>query len=293
MKSLKSKIILIIIFAFFQSCKAQDDHVSIAFFEKQIVEIDENVKNSIKEAYVSITSKDLDSITIIKLDTINNISKRYLHTSKLVDNYTREFYNSQFDDAVKVNFKSSNQIVVDNDIYYVENNYYKYLKIKIIEEGSILDFVNLIKDGYGRYSKFYPILIDSKITRNKKEIDFKIKKVRVVRINYQSPDEEKTTWQIDYDGDSAVGDYFQKKIVDENGKYKIWYVDQGNERIEMSKKVYHNKQTKLDSVVGKWKLNSNMIEHSYINCQLNLTVKNLKESPKDIIEIKKLLDVLK
>ena len=48
-------------------------------------------------------------------------------------------------------FVENNTILVENDTYTLNNEYYKFLKQKIVVEKSILDLAFFLKDGYGDY----------------------------------------------------------------------------------------------------------------------------------------------
>jgi hypothetical protein len=249
------------------------------------------------ENFLGIFPKNNDTITIYKLKNNNTekLEKFSFWSKKEIKNNRIVFYCS-LGDAVKVVF-TKNKIIVDNDIYIVNNEYFKFLKQKVFNEGSILDLVFFLKDGYGDYAQSLESL--NKNWRNQKENStHKIVSVKIRNRDYQT-DDQFFEYKIDYrykkDGElqsiSGEGRY-NKDFVEENKKYIKYSIEDGkNERSSSNEDLYKNKKTLFDSISGSWIQNSTVRTSYFTKYQSKLEFIDVVKKPKDIEEVIKLLKI--
>lgn len=310
MKQKKTRIIVLLtsVLVFLLSCalqiqdKVNKDSHNIVFVESKYLETNinndtvqngESLENRTVQM-IALFSKQKDTLTIFSLDSENyrEVDQKNTYTSIKINEKSRVFLISKYKDSLKVEFNKNNQIKVENDIYTVNNSYYNYLKQKILQEGSIIDFIDLIDDGYGDYCYYLHPLIDYKWTNEKPSGDFKIINVLV---NTQSTSSDMIySWNVSYNnGVNGFGDYFKKTLVDENKKFKVFDVYHTNQRISDSKIIYTNKETLLDSISGTWEAYSKSMAKYYIEYtqyQSKLEIVETEKPPKDIESMLKLFN---
>jgi hypothetical protein len=205
------------------------------------------------------------------------------------------FYCSESEIKIKVTFAENNTVLVENDTYTLNNEYYKFLKQKILVEYSVLDLAFFLKDGYGDYSQSLEPL--NKNWRNQEENNiFKIIKAKIKNRNFQT-DDQFFTYRINYKYNkngillSASGENsFNKNFVKQNNKHIIYSINRSiNERASDNEYLYKNKKTLFDSIVGTRENFSNATTHYYTKYQSKLKFSIVDEKPKNIDEIFKIL----
>lgn len=243
------------------------------------------------ESFVGIFSKKQDTIIIYKLNQdLNEKPEKFSFWSKNKNNQSITFYCSMRDN-IKITFSNQNNIIVNNDIYQVNKEYYSFLKQKILVEKSILDLTYFLKDGYGDYAESLEPL--NKNWRNQKENNkFKIIKVKIKNRNYQSDDlffSCNFIYKYNKDGilKSISGENrFNKNFVEENNKYIVYRIDRSiNDRAFDNEYLYKNKKTLFDSIVGNREMNSNATTYYYTKYQSKLEIKEVAVKPKNLKEI--------
>lgn len=290
---MKNKLLAgVLILSVFLSCKSQENNHELFYFEKNYVELenDNTIEEISKENFVCQFNKLKDSIVINKIDKSKSSLKSMFITSQVLDPNTRIFFNSHFDESVKVSFSSPNKVLVNNDLYFLNESFFNHLLSNVNKNGSIVDLVYLIKDSYGNYSDFFSPLINLNLASVNNQ--FKIKKVIVSSINFQTPEESIVKSEIIYNIDESVrGDFFNKELTENNLRHKIYNITSGNERVDISKKIYYNKKTKLDSIVGSWSLYSNSIQHNFREYYKKNDIRKTDSFIYDIKTIKSVLEL--
>lgn len=247
------------------------------------------------ENYVGVFSKKYDTVTIYKLkEDLNVKPEEFSFWSKKKSNLSITFYCSMADD-IKVTFTNQNNIIVNDDTYQVNKEYYDFLKQKILIEKSVLDLTFFLKDGYGDYQQSLKPL--NKNWRNQKENKkFKIIKAKIKNKNYQTDDQfynYNFTYEYSKNGmlENILGENsFNKKFVEENNKYRVHSIERSiNERALDNEYLYKNKKTFFDSIVGNRILYSNATAYYYREYQAELIIKN---STKKLSSLKEALDLL-
>lgn len=243
------------------------------------------------DKFIGVFPKDNDTVTIYKLN--NEITEKPEKFSFWSKRSTKDnsiiFYCSQGNN-VKVVF-TNDKIIVANDIYTVNNQYFKFLKQKLIREGSILDLAFLLKDGYGDYAEFLDPL--NKNWRNQKEnSSYKIIAVKIKNRNYQNDNhffEYKATYKYKKEGRLeriSGGSRYNKVCEEENNIYIKYSIQDGkNERSSSSEELYKNKKTLFDSILGSWTQNSTIRTSYYTKYQSNLQIKESATKPKNLNEL--------
>ncbi len=246
--------------------------------------------------FIGIFPKSNDTIKIYKF---NNEERENLELfsfwSNKKGNNSIIFFCSG--NEIKVIFENQNKIIIDNDIYTVNNEYYSFLKQKILEENSILDLVFFVKDGYGDYSELLEPL--NKNWRNQKENNsHKIISANIKNKNYQTDDQYfnyKFIYKYDENGvlKSIDGENrYNKKLINDKGKYIQYSISNGeNERSFTSQNLFKNKRTLFDSITGNTEQYSISKTTYYTTYQSELKTIVINKKPKSIDEIIKILDV--
>jgi hypothetical protein len=275
----------------------QDKHIDKSSeIENETDKPDSIMVNDVSTAnYIGIFPKKNDTITIYKLkEDLKEKPEKFIFWSKKSNNQSITFYCLGQDD-VKVTFANQNNIIVNNDIYTVNNKYYIFLKQKIVIEKSILDLAFFLKDGYGDYSQTLEPL--NKNWRNQKENNiFKVIKAQIKNRNFQT-DNQYFTYRINYKYNkngtllSTSGENsFNKNFVKQNNKHIIYTVNRSiNERASDNEYLYKNKKTLFDSITGTRENFSNATTHYYTKYQSKLKSAIVDKKPKNIDEIFKIL----
>lgn len=245
--------------------------------------------------FIGVFSNANDTVTVYKLkEDLTEKPEKFTFWSKKSNNQSITFYCSGQDD-VKVTFANQNNIIVNNDIYTVNNEYYKFLKQKILVECSVLDLAFFLKDGYGDYSQALEPL--NKNWRNQKENNiFKIIKAQIKNRNFQT-DNQFFTYRINYKYNkngvllSVSGENsFNKNFVKQNNKHVIYTINRSiNERASDNEYLYKNKKTLFDSISGSWIQNSTVRTSYYTKYQSKLKFARVNKKPKSVDEILKIL----
>jgi hypothetical protein len=265
---------------------------TVAYIE-EVIYIDKGDKEI--NNFIGVFPKVNDTVIIYKLnDDQNEKPEKFIFWSKKSNNQSITFYCSGQDD-VKVTFANRSNIIINNDTYKVNNEYYNFLKQKIFEEKSILDLAFFLKDDYGDYSQTLEPL--NKNWRNQKENNkFKIIKAEIKNRNFQTDDQffiYKVNYKYNKNGIlvSASGENsFNKKFIKQNDKYVIYSINRSiNERASDNEYLYKNKKTLLDSVIGTRERFSNATTYYYTKYQSKLKFTSVDEKPKSIDEILKIL----
>ncbi|WP_337966800.1 hypothetical protein [uncultured Flavobacterium sp.] len=249
------------------------------------------------ENFIGVFLEKQDTVTVFKLNQDSDENpEKFSFWSKKKSNQSITFYCST-GDAIKVTFSNQNNILVNNDTYQVNKEYYGFLKQKILVEKSILDLTFFLKDGYGDYEQSLEPL--NKNWRNQKEDPrFKILKAKIKNKNYQTDDQffnYNFTYKYDKNGtlkNISGENSFNKNLVKEDPKYIVYAVNRSvNERALDNEYVYQNKKTFFDSIVGNRVLYSNATAYYYTKYQSELKIKVVNSKPKNIQEIIAILDV--
>ncbi len=252
----------------------------------------------IEENFIGIFPKENDTITIYKLnDDLKEKPEKFSFWSKK-DNKASSitFYCSKQDD-VKVTFGNQNNIIVNNDTYIINKEYYNFLKQKILVESSILDLTFFLKDGYGDYAQSLEPL--NKNWRNQKENNtHKIINAKIQNKNNQTHDQffnYKFNYKYNKNGvlQSVLGENsFNKNFIKENKKHFIYTVERSiNERAIDNEYLYKNKKTLFDSIVGTREKYSNATTYYYTKYQSKLKTLTINTIPKNIEEMLKTLKI--
>ncbi|MBS7253676.1 hypothetical protein [Flavobacterium branchiicola] len=248
--------------------------------------------------FIGIFSKNNDTTTVYQLNS--DLTEKpqlfsYWVKNKNIDSVV--FTCSESDQNIKVIFDNNNNVKVENDIYNVNDEYYKFLKQKILIENSILDLAFFLKDGYGDYSQSLEPL--NKNWRNQKENNlFRIISAKVKNRNYQTDNqffEYKMIYEYKKNGELqsiSSNNRFNKVLVKENKTYTIYSIeDEKNERSSSSAELYKNKKTLFDSISGNYTQNSIVKTSHFVKYQSKLKILDISQKPNNLEEIIKLLKI--
>lgn len=248
--------------------------------------------------FVGVFPKSNDTITVYQLNSdLTEKPQIFSYWVKNKNNNSVVFKCSESEEDIKVIFDKNNIIRVDNDIYTINNEYYKFLKQKILIENSVLDLAFFLKDGYGDYSQSLEPL--NKNWRNQKENNsYKIISAKIKNRNYQTDDqffEYKIHYTYRKNGQlkSISGNNrYNKVFVKENNTYVEYSINDGkNERSSSSEELYKNKKTLFDSISGNSTQNS-IVETSYfLKYQSKLKLLDATQKPKNLEQALKLLKI--
>ncbi|WP_269236275.1 hypothetical protein [Flavobacterium flavigenum] len=254
-------------------------------------------KISIK--FIGIFPQKNDTVTIYKSNP-NSSEKpeKFSFWSKKKNNQSITFYCS-VGDEIKITFNNQNSIIVNNDIYQVNKEYYIFLKQKILVEKSVLDLTFFLKDGYGDYAESLDPL--NKNWRNQNEDKrFKIIKAKIKNKNYQTDDQffnYNFTYEYDKNGilkNISGENLFSKIHVKENNKHNVYIINRSiNERASENEYLYKNKRNLFDSIIGIREIFSNGTRYHYKKYQSKLKISEINRKPVNIEEILKVLIINK
>lgn len=298
-----------LLFSFYNNQSKNGTQFIVAFVQDRYIDKSSKIENETDKPgspivndvstanYIGIFPKKNDTITIYKLnEDLKEKPEKFIFWSKESNNQSITFYCSEQDD-VKVTFANQNNIIVNNDIYTVNTEYYIFLKQKIVVEKSILDLAFFLKDGYGDYSQSLEPL--NKNWRNQKENNiFKIIKAKIKNRNLQT-DDQFFTYTINYKYNkngillSTSGENsFNKNFIKQNNKHIVYTINRSiNERASDNEYLYKNKKTLFDSIIGTREKLSNATTYYYTKYQSKLKSAIVDKKPKNIDEIFKILDL--
>lgn len=274
----------------------QNNEYKIAYIKEITIYNIDNNKEKNTNNFIGVFPKKNDSIKIfqIKENGFEELNKYVFWSEKDIKNSTIIFYNSE-NEKVNVVFKNF-KIYVDNDIYEVNNSYFNYLRQKVLYEGSILDLVFFLKDGYGDYAGFFEPL--NKNWRNQKENNT----YRIISANIKNKDNQTDdhffnyNFNYEYDENGVLKSIegenrYNKKLI--NNKKYIQYsiLDGENERSMKDFVLYKNKKTLFDSIVGSTMQYSISKSIHFTKYQSKLEYKDVDVKPKGITEIIKILEI--
>lgn len=247
-------------------------------------------------SFIGVFPNNNDTVSVYKLnDDLSEVQDKFSFWSKKKSTKSTITFYSTNQDNIKVTFSSKSNIIINNDIYTVNLEYYNFLKQKILNEQSVLDLAYFLKDGYGDYAQILEPL--TKNWRGQKESKtHKIISVKIKNRNYQT-DNQFFKYKIDYnyrkDGvlESISGENrFNKKLVAENEKYIEYVITDGqNERSFITENIYKNKKTLFDSIVGNTEQYSTSKTLYFTEYQSILKFKVLQSKPKTLNDIIKQL----
>jgi hypothetical protein len=298
-------------FPFYNNQQKKETQFIVAFVQDKYIDKSSEIENGTDKPdfvmgngpnttnLIAIFPKKNDTITIYKLkEDLKEKPEKFLFWSKKSNNQSITFYCSEQDD-VKVTFTNQSNIIVNNDTYTVNNEYYNFLKQKIFEEKSILDLAFFLKDGYGDYSQTLEPL--NKNWRNQKENNkFRIIKAEIKNRNFQTDDQffiYKINYKYNKNGvlQSVSGENsFNKIFVKQNNKHIIYTINRSiNERASDNEYLYKNKKTLFDSIMGTRESFSNATIYYYTKYQSKLKFVSVDKKPKNIDEIFKILVLTK
>lgn len=194
-------------------------------------------------------------------------------------------------DNIKITFRKKNNVLVNNDKYQVNNEYYNFLKQKILFERSILDLAFFLKDDYGDYANSLEPL--NKNWRNQNENNKHKIIYAIIKNQNNQTDDNYFNHKIDYNYNNkgmlqsiSGGEGFKKEFVDENNKNYIYKIEKSiNERAFDNEYLYKNKETLFDSIVGNRAMYSNATTYYYTKYQSKLEFKEVVVKPKNLKEI--------
>ena len=298
------KILILILFSCFilSFCihKSEQTNEDLTLASVKEIYIDkgeqENNKNTEKETthYIGVFPKSNDTVKIYKLNTDKSEKpERFSFWFKKYKNQSITFFCSE-QENVKVTFDNKNNIIVNNDTYTLNNEYYSFLKQKVFVEASILDLTFFLKDGYGDYSELLEPL--NKNWRNQKENNtHKIISANIKNKNYQTDDQffnYKINYKYDKNGvlKSIDGENrYSKKFISNKGKYIQYSILNGeNERSLTNQNLYKNKKTLFDSIIGNTEQYTNSKTTYYTKYQSKLKILVVNKKPKNINDIIKI-----
>lgn len=164
------KIFILIIFSYFilsfnivKQKKTTANFIFAYILEEIHIEKEDTEMNN----FIGVFPKTNDTVTIYKLNKGQKENpEKFSFWSKKINNHSIIFYCTEQED-IKVTFTNQNNVIVNNDIYTVNNEFYIFLKQKIFEEQSVLDLAFFLKDAYGDYAQTLEPL--NKNWRNQKE----------------------------------------------------------------------------------------------------------------------------
>lgn len=251
----------------------------------------ENGEGQTVENYIGVFPSVNDTITIYRLNEEPTESpEKFSFWSKKRSKNAITFYSSK-DESVMITFKPVNSVIVNNDIYVVNLDYYNFLKQKILVEQSILDFAYFLKDGYGDYAEMLEPL--TKNWRNQNE-NFKHK---IISARIKNKDEQTDSQFFNYKFQYHYNDKgklisisgenrYNKDFDSEDEKYRVYKIrDNGNGRGSTEANLFFNKKTFFDSIVGSYEQYGLAKTSFFTKYQSELKCKVVDKKPKNITEI--------
>lgn len=289
-------VITSILFSFCVS-KPKKEELRYRYAYCQDIYIDKENNNKEVNNYIGIFPNNNDTITIYKLD--DKLTKEESRTlfwyTKNYDTQNITFYNSE-NDSVKVRFEN-NSIYLNNDSYELNNEYFTFLKKKVLEENSILDLAFLVKEGIGDYTTFFELLNKNWCNQIENK-SYKIISAKISNKNYQTDDQffnYDLIYKYNTDGliNSVSGsNSYTKTLLSEDNKYIHYSINKTlNERASIDEELYINKKTINDSIIGTYEQYSNAKTTHFVKYQSKLKEIELKNNLKSLTEIIKNLDL--
>lgn len=270
-------------------CMSKSDDRKFKISHLQEITLEKGAKTT--ENYYAVFYPNNDTVVIYQtaIDDENRLEKKYQYTigtnsknSNSIALILKE--DDQSPEKLKVAFEK-NAVLINDDIYKVNEAYFKFLKQKVLVEKSILEIANLAKDGLGDYAELLkPINKNwSKSSRNKK---FQLLSVTTKNKNYQTENQyfkQHVTYTYDKLGDleKAESESFNKVKTDETPKFIKYKIQKSEDRAASEIELYQNKKTHLDSISVQWEQFSTAKEFSYIRYQSNLETKFSKTKPSE------------
>ncbi|KQB37452.1 hypothetical protein [Flavobacterium aquidurense] len=278
-----------------------DSDYTLAFVKEIYIDRD-NSGNEEKDIrnFIGVFPKNKDTITVYQLNSdLTEKPQLFSYWVKNKNNNSVVFACSESEQNIKVIFDKNNIVKVENDVYSVNNQYYDFLKQKILIENSVLDLAFFLKDGYGDYSQSLEPL--NKNWRNQKENNsFKIISVKIKNRNYQTDNqffEYKIAYEYKKNGQLQSilsNNRFNKVFVKESKTYTIYSIeDEKNERSSSNAELYKNKKTLFDSISGNWTQNSTVKTSHFLKYQSKLKLVDVAKKPRNLDESIKLLKIEK
>ena len=249
-------------------------------------------EGTIIETFIGIFPKSNDTVTVYKLNSDKSEKpEKFTFWSKKNKAQSITFFCSG--EEVKVTFGNKNNVIVNRDNYVVNNEYYTFLKQKVLVEASILDLTFFLKDGYGDYSELLEPL--NKNWRNQKENNTHKIISAIIKNKNNQTDEQFFSYKFDYKYNkngvlqSISGENsFNKNFSNQNNKYLIYSINRSiNERATDNEYFYKNKKTLFDSIIGNRERNSNETTYYYTKYQSKLKIISTNNKPKNFKEIYK------
>jgi len=288
-------VLAILISLLLSFCMSKSDDRKFKISHLQEITLEEGAKTT--ENYYAVFYPNNDTLVIYQtaIDDENQLEKKYKYTigansknSNSIELILKE--DDQTPEKLKVAFEK-NAVLINDDIYKVNEAYFKFLKQKVLIEKSILEIANLAEDGLGDYAEFLkPINKNwSKSSRNKK---FQLLSVTTKNKNYQTDNQyfkQHVTYTYDKLGNlaKAESENFNKVKTDETAKFIKYKIQKSEDRAASEIELYQNKKTLLDSISVQWEQFSTAKEYSYIQYQSKLDTKfsQAKLSDKEIIKL--------
>lgn len=285
-QSLKKKnnslfFIILLLAGFLISCYTVSKEYIVVRVESVHIENLEEEKQLNQENLIGFFTPEKDSVVVYKLNSENleQIDYKKIFFSTLKKSNTRIFSCSDYSETITVVFKGNNLVKVNNVSFYLNQKYYKHLEKKLLKTGSIIELINLIKVDFMEDRYIYEPLIYYKWNKQTADNSLKIDKILISNNHNEN-------LEIKYLDGEASTDFYSRSFNLSDGVVKIEYL---NSKIEIEKRIYTDKKTKLDSVVGHWALYSNNIEHNFIKYQSKLDIKTTSFIPKNSDQLKKLM----
>ena len=293
-------ILLVTFLSLFFSCTTKSKYTIVSvesIYSENVVNNDSvslKDKTKIIETVIAVFSKQKDSVTayMFDLEGAMRSSEVRQFTSKRIHKNSILFLSKYYQDTTKVTFNINNEIAVNKDRYIVNKVYYTFLKQKILNEGQILPFVHLIKNGNGDYCSYYSPLLDYKWDSSKPQKQHKILEIIINNVNYQSSDDKLDNWKIIYKKGTAIGKHFNKVLILETINSKIIKIEYDTDRYHLSKIIYTDKNTLLDSISASWEAYSqsmNKYQIEFQKHQSKLDIIKTNQNPKNSNDVYSIL----
>lgn len=273
---------------------------SLAFVKEIYIDKSSNEDEKDIMNLVGIFPKNNDTITVYQLNTnLTEKAQKFSYWVKNKNNNSIVFKCTESEESIKVVFDKNNTVTVENDVYTLNNEYYKFLKQKILLENSVLDLAYFLKDGYGDYSQSLEPL--NKNWRNQKENNtHRIISAKIKNKNFQT-DNQFFNYSIHYKYDNKGkllsilgGNRYNKKYLLENNHFTKWAIENVvNERSNSESILFINKKTLFDSISGNWTQNSTNRTSYFLKYQSVLKYVNVTKRPNRLEEIIQLLNLKK
>ncbi|MDQ6472776.1 hypothetical protein RB619_19220 [Flavobacterium sp. LHD-80] len=281
--------------------KSNESSFQLAFLKEIYIDKSENEESKGEKEirnFIGLFPKKNDTITIFKVSNLNETQEKSLFWIKSdIKKECAILYCSSSNENIKVSFKHDNKIKINDDIYTANNEYFIYLKKKILNDKSILDLVYFLKDGYGDYSQSLELL-NKNWSNYKQNTKYRIISA-IIKNKDQQTDNKYFIYRIKYIYDKRGtikdiigGNSFNKKFISENKKTIHYSIDKSiNERSQVKEDLYINKINLFDSIVGNYEQYSTSRTFYYTKFQSLLKIVQINTKPKSSQEIFKLLNI--